>query len=70
MKNIKHCFVLFTLVLTLTTSAWAGEMPGAGIAAPPPPPPTEADGEMPGAGITDPATQTVLSIIESILSIL
>lgn len=69
MKNLKNCFVAFILALTLSISALAGEMPGAGVAAVQPPP-VEADGEMPGAGITAPATEIMLIIVENILSIL
>jgi hypothetical protein len=67
MKNIKHFCVVFTLLLTLSISVWAGEMPGAGITAAPSPS-ISADGEMPGAGVTAPVIEIVLKIAESILS--
>jgi hypothetical protein len=69
MKNIKHFCVVFTMLLTLSISVRAGEMPGAGITAAPPPS-VSADGEMPGAGVTAPLTEIVLRIAESILSTL
>lgn len=69
MNNLKHFFVACILAFTLSISALAGEMPGAGVAAVQPPS-VEADGEMPGAGITDPATEMMLIIVENILSIL
>jgi hypothetical protein len=71
MKNIKHFFVVFTLLLTLSISAQAGEMPGAGVTAAQQQPPVEADetdGEMPGAGIIAPLTESMRRIVESILS--
>ena len=69
MKNIKHFCLLLTLLLTLSASVWAGEMPGAGITAAPPLT-ISTDGEMPGAGITAPLTEVVLKIAESLLSTL
>jgi hypothetical protein len=69
MKSLKYFFVTLTLAFTLSTSAPAGEMPGAGMAAAQLRT-VEADGEMPGAGITAPATGIILIIVENILSIL
>ena len=69
MKKLKHFFVAFILAFTLSTSAPAGEMPGAGFAAVFPAP-VEGDGEMPGAGLLAPATEIVHMIAENILSIL
>ena len=69
MKNIKHFCVVFTLLLALSISVRAGEMPGAGIMAAPPPS-VDVEGEMPGAGVTAPLTEIVLRIAESVLSTL
>ena len=68
MKNLLHFFMTFILALTLTVSAPAGEIPTAGIAALPSP---SANGEMsePGIAVTDLATQVMLAIVESIVSI-
>ena len=68
MKNLKLFFVAFTLAFTLSITALAGEMPGAGRTAAKPIT-VETDGEMPGAGLIDPATEIILIVVENILSI-
>lgn len=67
MKNLRLCFVALLLTLTLTVSTLAGEMTTVGLASPPPP---TADEEIQTTSDSAPATETMLTIIESILSIL
>lgn len=67
MKNFRLLFGAFLLTITLTVSALAGEMPTMGIPAPAPP---SADSNMPESGVEAPATEVMLTVVESILSIL
>ena len=67
MKKFRLLFGAFLLTITLSVSALAGEMPTMGIAVPPSP---SADGEIPCPGVAAPATEVMLTVVESILSIL
>lgn len=79
MKTLQRLCAVFVLTLTLSLSTFAGDMP-TGITAPPPSPESQMTtrgdmttgymGDM-SAGVTstDPATEIVLSLLESLLSL-
>jgi hypothetical protein len=81
MKNLKKLCATCALTLALALPAFAGNME-AGATAPPPPPPDSSSattqGEMPtgitgdmlaGVTATDPATEVMLSLLQSLLSL-
>jgi hypothetical protein len=77
MRNLKKLCAASVLTLALALSASAGEMP-TGVTAPPPTQRASAQGEMPTGiagemptGITaaDPATEILLNLLQSLLSL-
>jgi type IV secretory pathway VirB2 component (pilin) len=77
MKTLRRLCAALVLTLALALSAFGGEI-ATGVTAPPPPPQATATGEISttvtgdiatGVTVTDPVTETLLSLLQSLLSL-
>lgn len=73
---MKRFVMTIALTCALSASALAGDVPTVGVTPPPPPPPdglqatiTSALGDIPPVGFTQGVSEAVLTLIQSILSV-